>query len=268
ARARPDAPPGGPVARRAGDGLPVRAGGRGGRVLLQRPHRPHQRAVGGLHARQLDGRLLRAGAVRRRAAEHADRGARDDRGHPAGGRRRLRDGALPVPRPRLDQPPDLPAAGDARGGDGLVAAGAVRQRRRTAGLRHDPHRARAVLHQLRRGGRQGAAGHAGPPAGGGGGRPVRRAAADLPAGDAAAVGPRHRCRCPARLRAVLRRLHRHQLHRGVAGDVPHVRLGRGAARSPAAGERDRRGHVPRRARHRAAGRRGRPGTSEGDGRGL
>ena len=50
----------------------------------------------------------------------------------------LRAGPAPVPRPVGGQPADLPADGDPRGRDGLLAAGAVRLRRlRRAGLLDD-----------------------------------------------------------------------------------------------------------------------------------
>ena len=59
---------------------------------------------------------------------------------------------------------------------------------------------------------------------------------------------RHRGGRAARLRALLRRLHHHQLQRGLHRDLPHVRLGLGAARHARADQRHRDGHVHHRRR--------------------
>ena len=97
--------------------------------VVQRPDEPAQLRVPGVHAGQLDRPVLRGRHVRLGGEEPADRlpghGLRDPARH-AG---RLRAGPAPVPRPRRDEPADLPADGDARGRDGLLAAGALHQRR-------------------------------------------------------------------------------------------------------------------------------------------
>ena len=61
------------------------------------------------------------------------------------------------------------------------------------------------------------------------------------------VAARHRRGRAARVLAVVRRLHHHELQRGLGVDVPDVRLRRRPARRPAAGQRRRLGDVLHRA---------------------
>ena len=148
----------------------------------------------GRAATQFDGFTLRQLAQHLRArrlcsslrTEHRDRPAGDPRGDPARHPDGLRDGPALLPRAGRGQPADLPADGDARDRDGLLAAGAVRQRRlrRRAGLLDHLRGPRDVLPVLRRGDREGPAGRPGPAPGAGGDGPLRQRVADVLAGHA------------------------------------------------------------------------------------
>lgn len=73
-----------------------------------------------------------------------------------------------------------------------------------------------------------------------------RPGADVPARHPAHRGPRNRGGRAARLRALLRRLHHHQLQRGLDRHLPHVRVGLGAARNTCSDQCHRYDHVHRR----------------------
>ena len=78
-----------------------------------------------------------------------------------------------------------------------------------------------------------------PPPRGGGDGSRRERVGDLSEGDAAADRAGDPRGALALLRDLDRRLRRHLLHRRVEDDVPALRLGRGARRRAAAGQRDR-----------------------------
>ena len=178
--------------------------------------------------------------VRRGRAQHRDRAA----GH--GGRHRarhadgVRPGPAPLPRPVRHQPADLPADGHARGGDGLVAAGAVRRRRRAArasgrwSSRTSCSACRSWWSPSRRG----------CPAWTPGWR--RRRWTCTPTSGRPSAGSRCRWCFPGIVAAALLAFSLSfddfiitNFNSGTHGHVPDVRLGRRAARHPAAGQRDR-----------------------------
>ncbi len=208
-------------------------------VFIVQQRRQGQPHLARLHDGQLDEPLRGARRLQRPRQQPEDRGpghGRRDRARHDG---RVRAGPAPLPRPDRDEPADLPADGHARGRARGVAAHAVPQHRGRPGLRDDRHRPRDVLHQLRRGRREGADRQPGPAAGAGRDGPLRQRGPDLPPGHPAAGGAGHRRRRPARLQPVVRRLHHHELHLGLGEHLPEVRVRLGPARHPRPGVRDR-----------------------------
>ncbi|CAA9346956.1 MAG: Putrescine transport system permease protein PotI, partial [uncultured Nocardioidaceae bacterium] len=206
-----------------------------------------QRAVRVVHARQLDLGVRAGGALRLAAAQHRDQPRRDGAGDGPRHAHGVRPRAAQLPRAQDLEPGDLPADGHARGRHGRLAARDVRlpRPRQPAGVHHDRHRARDVLPVVRRRDGQGAAHRARPAPRAGGDGPLRQRVADVPAGDPAAGAARHHRGRHAGVLALLRRLHRHELHLGPVGDLPAVRVRRQAQGLPAAALRRRDDHVLR-----------------------
>src|SRR3954468_16365011 len=220
-------------------GLPVPPDRHRHPVLVQQPARSVQLHLAGLHDQKLDPRLRRPRRLLVCGSQPEDRHPVDDCSDDSRHAHRLRAGSSPVPRSHADEPPDLPADGNAGGRDGLVVAGAVHQPQREPGIPDHPRRPHPVLHQLRRRDREGASPRARQEARAGGDGPLRQRVSDLPADHVALGVPRHPGRGAARVLPVVRRLHHHQLQLRQHGDLPHVRVGRGAARHPAPGQRGR-----------------------------
>src|SRR3954466_10397401 len=243
-------------------GLPVPPDRHRHPVLVQQPARSVQLHLAGLHDQKLDPRLRRSRRLLVCRSQPEDRHPVDDCSDDSRHAHRLRAGSSSLPRSHADEPPDLPADGDTRGRDGLVVAGAVHQPQRQPGIPDHPGGPHPVLHQLRRRDREGAYPRPRPAARAGGEGALRERVADLPPDHLPAGVPRHPGRVAARFLSVLRRLHHHQLQLRQHGHVPHVRMGRGATRHPATGQRHRLTDVLRRTGDHAAGDVLRPASGE------
>ena len=120
----------------------------------------------------------------------------------------------------------------------------VEPRGHPARLLDDPDRPHHVLHQLRRRHGQGPHRRPRPAAGAGGDGPLRQRVADVLAGHVPAGRSGHRRWRAARVLAVVRRLHHHELQRGLDRHVPDVRVGCRPARRPRHRSTCRHDHVP------------------------